>query len=188
MQPVITPPVRPVGSTLLVATPRLEDPNFARAVILMLEHGGAGSLGVVLNRTSDTPVAEVLPSWGERAPGGELVRLGGPVEPDALLAVAVTMGPSEGCTPVGADLALVDLDMDPLLMGPTVATVRFFAGYAGWGPGQLGAELQQGAWWVFPSRPGDLDLQAPSMWSVVVGRQRSPAALLSRYPDHPSEN
>ncbi len=187
MHPVVTPPARPVGSTLLVATPRLEDPNFARTVVLMLEHGGAGSLGVVVNRPSDTPVAEVLPEWAERMPPGAAVRLGGPVESDALLAVAATSGPAEGCTPVGSHLALVDLDMDPGHLQPSVVPV-VFAGYAGWGPGQLGAELQQGAWWVFPSLPGDLEIDTPPMWSVVVGRQRSPAALLSRYPDQPWEN
>src|SRR3989442_5701458 len=73
---------------LLVATPPLVDPNFDRTVILLLEHGDEGALGIVLNRPSDTVLATVLPEWCDHASAPGVVFSGGPVAPEAVIAFA----------------------------------------------------------------------------------------------------
>ena len=70
----------PSKSRLLVATPRLDDPNFRRAVVLVVEHNDEGSIGVVLNRPSPLAVADVLPGWGERVGSDVHLLVGGRIE------------------------------------------------------------------------------------------------------------
>src|SRR6266700_3305091 len=77
-----------VRGRLLVATPTLYDPNFFRSVVLVLEHGEEGALGVVLNRPSETAVGESLPGWNPVASDPGVVFVGGPVSPDAAIGVA----------------------------------------------------------------------------------------------------
>ena len=81
----------PTAGDLLVATPRLTDPNFERAVVYVIVHGRAGTLGVVINRESDTPCADAVPRWATRFAEGAVVGLGGPVEPQGLLALGATL-------------------------------------------------------------------------------------------------
>ena len=185
---IVTPISSPHKSRVLVATPRLDDPNFRRAVVLMIEHSSEGSLGLVLNRPSVLPVGDVLPSWGERLGPEAHVHIGGPVEPDALLAVAAAQPDHAGCTPINGCLALVDLGADPFSFSEQVVDVMLFSGYAGWGPRQLDAELAEGAWWVFDSDPLDLRADPGDLWHDVLSRQRSAAALLANHPDDPTWN
>ncbi len=188
VQRVVTPVRAPTRSRLLVATPRLEDPNFDRTVVLMIEHDDEGSVGVVLNRPSPLAVSDVLPRWGVRCGEDARVRIGGPVEPEAMLALAAA-GPDEaGCRPIGGRLALVDLSVDPAELSESIDPIAVFTGYAGWGPGQLDFELREGAWWVFDSRPTDLSPDTDDLWREVLVRQRSPATLLRDHPDDPALN
>ena len=85
---LVTPTMEPQRGSLLVATPQLEDPNFRRSVVLMIEHGFEGSLGVVLNRPSTTSLDGVLPGWALTTGSPSRIFSGGPVQPDALLALA----------------------------------------------------------------------------------------------------
>ncbi|GAA2091203.1 hypothetical protein GCM10009801_56760 [Streptomyces albiaxialis] len=258
---------------LLVATPVLADPNFDRAVVLLLDHDEEGSLGVVLNRPTPVDVSDILEPWAALAGEPGVVFQGGPVSLDAALGVAVVptggvgrtraaapradldtadgadraypgqgggdrpgrAGRGEGAEGTegaertegtegsdagegraeedgpegrgqgadgrdGADgplgwrrvhgaIGLVDLEAPPELLAAELGSLRIFAGYAGWGPGQLEDELSEGAWYVVESEPGDVSSPAPEgLWRSVLRRQRSELALVATYPDDPSLN
>ncbi|WP_171171023.1 YqgE/AlgH family protein [Streptomyces sp. I05A-00742] len=196
---------------LLVATPALADPNFDRAVVLLLDHDEEGSLGVVLNRPTPVGVGDILASWAALAGEPGVVFQGGPVSLDSALGVAVVPGdapdqdvppaddPATGSRsrpgdPIGwrrvhGAIGLVDLEAPPELLGPAVGSLRIFAGYSGWGPGQLEDELVEGAWYVVESEPGDVSSPDPSrLWRAVLRRQRNELAMVATYPDDPSLN
>lgn len=178
---------------LLVAAPALVDPNFARAVVLVLEHTEDGALGVVLDRPSDTPLAEALPAWAHRSAAPAVVFVGGPVSPTA--AIALAHGPAEpgpGWAPTLGGLGTVDLSADPaeVATGDLVeGSVRVFAGFSGWGVGQLEAEVAEGAWFVVDRLDGDTTCARPEdLWRVVLARQPMPLRLLATYPPDPTLN
>lgn len=182
---------------LLVATPRLADPNFERSVVLLLDHDAQGSLGVVLNRPTPVGVGDVLQPWAALAGRPQVVFQGGPVSLDSALGLAVVPGgPRTGGTTellgwrrVHGAIGLVDLEAPPELLAAELGSLRIFAGYSGWGPGQLEKELTEGAWYVVESEPGDVSSPAPEkMWRSVLRRQRSELAMVATYPDDPSLN
>ncbi|WBB59060.1 YqgE/AlgH family protein [Streptomyces sp. WMMC500] len=183
---------------LLVATPALTDPNFTRTVVLLLDHDEEGSLGVVLNRPTPVGVSDVLRDWADLAGDPGVVFQGGPVSLDSALGLAVVPGDqgggSSGEGPLGwrrvhGAIGLVDLDAPPELLAAELGTLRIFAGYAGWGPGQLEEELDDGAWYVVESEPGDVSSPAPEgLWRAVLRRQRGELAMVATYPDDPSLN
>ncbi|MCM2575789.1 YqgE/AlgH family protein [Streptomyces meridianus] len=182
---------------LLVATPALADPNFDRAVVLLLDHDEEGSLGVVLNRPTPVEVHDILEPWAGLAGEPGVVFQGGPVSLDSALGVAVVPGdngeqPEDG--PLGwrrvhGAIGLVDLEAPPELLAAELGSLRIFAGYAGWGPGQLEGELVEGAWYVVDSEPGDVSSPDPSrLWRAVLRRQRNELAMVATYPDDPLLN
>jgi putative transcriptional regulator len=183
--------------SLLVATPVLEDPNFRRTVILVVEHEAAeGTLGVVLNRPTDVPVDRVLDSWSELVTGPSVVFKGGPVAPTSALAIGLVPGDAE---PLGwhaldgaaavSRLGLVDLDAPPDLLAPAIDRLRVYAGYAGWAPGQLKAEIDEGAWYVVAAEPADAFAGQPEgLWAGVLRRQGGEMAFTATFPDDPSQN
>ncbi|MFH9067852.1 YqgE/AlgH family protein [Streptomyces alboflavus] len=176
---------------LLVATPALSDPNFDRAVVLLLDHDEEGSLGVVLNRPTPVDVADILDGWGDLAGTPGVVFQGGPVSLDSALGVAVIPGEDGplGWRRVHGAIGLVDLEAPPELLASALGSLRIFAGYAGWGPGQLEDELVEGAWYVVESEPGDVSSPDPErLWRAVLRRQRSELAMVATYPDDPSLN
>ncbi|MET9252134.1 YqgE/AlgH family protein [Streptomyces sp. NPDC003717] len=180
---------------LLVATPALADANFERAVVLLLDHDEEGSLGVVLNRPTPVGVGDILEGWAELAGEPGVVFQGGPVSLDSALGVAVVPGESStDAAPIGwrrvhGAIGLVDLEAPPELLAPAVGALRIFAGYAGWGPGQLEDELAEGAWYVVESEPGDVSSPFPQrLWREVLRRQRGELAMIATYPDDPSLN
>jgi putative transcriptional regulator len=184
----------PTGSLrghLLVATPPLVDPNFDRSVVLMLEHGEDGALGIVLNRPSETNLDDVLPEWHAYASAPAVVFAGGPVAPDAVIALARgTLDPDEaGLVPIIDDLGTVDLGRDPDDLTGTLDYLRVFVGYAGWAPGQLESELERNAWFVVDLLRDDPFVTAPSrMWHDVLRRQRGPVAMFAHFPDDATAN
>ncbi|MDG9704287.1 YqgE/AlgH family protein [Streptomyces sp. DH37] len=176
---------------LLVATPALTDPNFDRAVVLLLDHDEEGSLGIVLNRPTPVDVGDVLEPWAALAGEPGVVFQGGPVSLDAALGVAVIPGAEGplGWRRVHGAIGLVDLEAPPELLAAELGSLRIFAGYAGWGPGQLENELEEGAWYVVESEPGDVSAPDPErLWRDVLRRQRSELAMVATYPDDPSLN
>ena len=182
---------------LLVATPVLADPNFRRTVILVVEHEAAeGTLGVVLNRPTDVPVDRVLDAWSDLVTGPSVVFKGGPVAPNSALAIGLVPGDAE---PLGwhaldgaaaiSRLGLVDLDAPPDLLAPAINRLRVYAGYAGWSPGQLRAEIDEGAWYVVPAEPADAFAGEPEgLWADVLRRQGGEIAFTATFPDDPSQN
>jgi putative transcriptional regulator len=177
---------------LLVSTPGLSDPNFDRTVVLVLEHDPDGALGLVLNRPSDTPVEDVLPSWHEIASDPPIVFAGGPVDGSAAICLGSTrpgVTSSPAIQVITPTLGVVDLESDPALLGADVAFVRIFAGYAGWGGGQLDEEVEAGGWFVLDSLPGDPFTGSPAaLWRTVLRRQGGRLALFSTYPGDPVHN
>jgi putative transcriptional regulator len=121
---------------------------------------------------------------------------GGPVAPNSALALAMVPGKDE---PVGwraldgapalARLGLLDLDTPPRLLAPAITSLRVYAGYSGWSPGQLEAEIDEGAWYVLTAQPGDVFAADPDrLWRQVLRRQDGDMAFLATYPDDPSQN
>lgn len=182
---------------LLVATPMLGDPNFRRTVVLVVEdEPEEGTLGVVLNRPTKVPVGRVLEPWTDLVSNPSVVFRGGPVAPNSALGLASVPGQEE---PVGwraldpsalpSRVGLIDLDTPPQLVAGGIASFRVFAGYAGWGPGQLQAEIDEGAWYVLSADPADVfDPQPEQLWRAVLRRSGGALALVATYPDDPSLN
>lgn len=175
---------------LVVASPAMLDPNFRRTVVLLIEHGEEGALGVVLNRATEMPVGEPLPAWHDHAAEPAVVFVGGPVQRGSAICLgrSTTAIRSPGWAPVFDAIGTVDLN-DPPAEIPDVAQVRVFAGHAGWGPLQLEDEMDEGAWVVCDADPADvLDPEPDLMWDRVVERQPGVVALLTRFPPDPDLN
>jgi putative transcriptional regulator len=186
-----------LAGRLLVATPVLADPNFRRTVVLIVEHETAdGTLGVVLNRPTEVPVGQVLEPWTDLVTGPQVVFKGGPVAPNSALALAIVPGEDEPLgwhpldgSPAMSRLGLVDLDAPPRLISEAIASLRVYAGYAGWGPGQLQAEIDEGAWYVVPAEPADAFFAEPErLWPAVLRRQGGDMAFMATFPDDPDQN
>lgn len=176
---------------LLVATPQLIDPQFARGVILVLDHDDEGALGVVINRPSELPLVSVLPGWAEVVAEPPMIFSGGPVSRDSALAVGLAFGdgPGEGFKHLIGDYGLVDLDAEPRDVLPDLVGVRVFSGYAGWGTGQLEAEIEEGSWYVVSAVATDLLNPAPAgLWRSVLRRQPGELAFVATFPDDPTMN
>ena len=181
-----------VAGELLVAAPHLADPNFRRAVVLLLNRDDDGALGVVLNRPLDAGVDAVLPDWHDVVSQPATLFQGGPVGLDGALAVATMLPGADrypGVTRVAGPFGVVDLDADPEEGGRAITGMRVFAGYAGWGPGQLEAEIADGDWFVLPADPADVVTPAPeALWRRVPRRQGGAMAIISTFPQGPSLN
>ena len=193
----MTPGRQLVAGQLVVATPQLGDPNFAKTVVLLLRADpDDGALGLVLNRPTGTDVAEVLPQWADLAASPPAVFRGGPVQP----AAAICLGRGRpGGTAVSSfarleglpdgSLGTVDLDCAPHELQAAVSEVRLFAGYAGWAAGQLESEVDEGAWWVLDALPADaFAVQPDLLWKQVLLRQGPPIAFAASYPPDPALN
>jgi putative transcriptional regulator len=187
----VTPGDSTVGQ-LLIAEPLLGDPNFERSVVLMIEHNDDGALGVVLNRPTDLEVDAVLGEWVDLAASPPVLYMGGPVEQNGVLALGRRAGADvkvPGWTLVLGDVGTVDLHLEPHELAGGLEGIRFFAGYSGWGGGQLEAELAEGAWLVVPAVADDVFAPDPdTMWRSVLRRQRGKVSMLADFPAHPSLN
>ena len=185
----------PTKGRLLIATPPLEDPNFDRTVIYVLEHHDEGALGLVLNRPSPEELGDALRAWTAMQSDPSTVFVGGPVEPDALIAIARMRESAGGAVdpehlaPLSGDLASADLAADPDDVMPSISALRVFRGYAGWGPGQLEGEIESGAWLVLDPEPTDLFTGEPDeLWRAVLRRQPGRLSWLAMAPDDLNAN
>jgi putative transcriptional regulator len=173
---------------LLIAGPSLLDPNFWRTVVLVGEHSEEGALGVVLNRSSETPVEEALPELTLLAEDLGAVHVGGPVQPSAVVVLADFVDPDAAEALVLDSVGFLPSEVEPDALGE-LRRARVYAGYAGWGPGQLDGELEEGSWIVEPARPEDVFTDDPeSLWSEVLRRKGGPFAVLAAMPPDPSLN
>ena len=173
---------------LLIASPALQDPNFARTVVLITEHNDEGAMGVVLNRPSETAVAEVTPELEPVAEDGPIF-IGGPVQPQALVVLAEFADPAAAAWIVAADVGFVAAETDRDELESAVRRGRGYAGYSGWGAGQLEAELSEEAWIVEAPLPAELFPDDPEdLWHDVLARKGGQYALIARMPEDPSLN
>jgi putative transcriptional regulator len=174
---------------LLIAGPDLVDPNFHRTVVLIADHGDEGAMGVVLNRRSDTPVAEAIPDLADLVDPEEYVHVGGPVQPSGVVVLAEFEDPDAAAATVLGDVGFVAADTDMAQLPDLTRRVRVFAGISGWGPGQLESELERDDWIVEPADRADLFSEQPEhLWSAVLERKGGRYALVARMPDDPSMN
>jgi putative transcriptional regulator len=186
----------PRAGRLLVASPTLVDPNFARTIVLLLDIDDDGVLGVVLNRPSEVPVGEVLEPWADVVGAPRVLFRGGPVGTDSALAVARLADEGQpadeqpvGWRPLFEGTGLVDLDAPSEVIVPALRGMRIYAGYAGWSVGQLDAEIAEGAWYVVPGERRDVFNSDPAdLWQQVLRRQPAPLAWLATYPADPTQN
>jgi putative transcriptional regulator len=176
---------------LLIAGPALLDPNFLRTVVLITEHTEDGAMGLVLNRPSTSTVADAIPDLDWLADPGAPLMVGGPVAPTGVIVLAEWNDPSHAVVLVEPDLGFVPGDLgDTDAVATAVRRARVFAGHAGWGPGQLEAELEEDdAWIVEPPRREEVFTEDPEgLWAAVLKRKGRRFALLSTMPLDPSLN
>lgn len=180
---------------LLVATPVLEDPNFDRTVIYVVEHHDEGALGLILNRPSTESLNDPLDGWVSAQTEPAHVFSGGPVELDALIALARVGSEirrsseedddeSSYLAPLAGDIASADLAADPALVVGSISALRVFRGYSGWESGQLEAEIESGSWIVLDSETSDVFTADPDeLWRSVLRRQPGRLGWLANVPD-----
>lgn len=142
-------PARLRPGLFLYAAPGIADSRFAEAVVLLVEHGPEGSMGLVVNRPTEMPLREALPAVAEAKGSPLRIHWGGPVKPEAILALVRASRPSAGVKTVLEEVHLTgDLaDVRAALPGPDAAgRLRVYTGYTGWTPGQLATEVRAGVW------------------------------------------
>lgn len=183
-------PVSSLRGQLLVASPSLLDPNFRRSVVLVAEHSEEeGAMGLVLSRPSGTTVVEAVPLLEPLVEPGAVVHVGGPVESSSVLVLAEFEDPDDAAAVVFDGVGFMSADADPDSLAPVTLRARVFAGYAGWGAGQLESELEEESWLVLDPEASDIFApDAADLWSTVLHRQGGALALLARMPPDPSMN
>jgi putative transcriptional regulator len=176
----------PAAHRLLVAAPSLGDPNFFRTVVFLIEHDDTGTVGVIINRPSHTPVGQILPDWQDVMSEPAVVFNGGPVQRDGALGLGRLAGSADagpGLRAVSGGLALVDLDGAADEVAVRAQSLRVFAGHSGWLVGQLEVEILAGGWFVIQGGLDDVFSESPgTLWRRVLRRQPAPLSLLSTYP------
>lgn len=171
---------------LLISKPSLPDPNFDGTITFLLEHGDDGALGVVINRPSELAIADAFPLWASSAPDPAVVFAGGPVERSSMIVLGAS-STEDGPLPLG--LHSVDLDEGTPPRTDGVDRIRVFAGYAGWGAGQLEEEIGRGAWWTAASSLDDVFVgEPPALWRAVMRREGGELRWFENYPADPSMN
>ena len=169
---------------LLVATPGMLDANFAQTVVLAMRTDDGGPLGVILNRPSTVELRSLYPERTEIANRRDLVFLGGPVQPDALLfAFRSFRKPLKGLF-VADDIYISGFSevFTEILKHPEDADQqRFFSGYSGWAAGQLEDEIAQGGWYVlrFDAR-AVFDMNPLTMYRELLERAAAPRIEATR--------
>jgi putative transcriptional regulator len=173
---------------LLLASPALFDPTFRRTVVLVTEHNDEGAAGLVLNRPSETSVADALPDLLPLVEDEERVYVGGPVQESSVLVLAEFDDPEDAAMLVVDDVGFVPADGDFDLIAAATRRVRVFAGYAGWGPGQLEAELEESSWIVEPSAGELFPEPEDDLWGRVLRSRGGVYRVVAMMPEDPSVN
>jgi putative transcriptional regulator len=167
---------------LLVASPSLSDPNFHQTVLLIIEHGGRGTVGLILNRSTNVLVSEVLPDLTVLKGTRYRLFAGGPVERTQLVLLFRLKSPYPD-TRLIVDGVYVGTPrvLERIMAQPKSSeTFRAFAGLAGWAPGQLDYEMLQGSWGVLPSDTFNIfDKDPATLWPDSITRLQAPRAISS---------
>ncbi|HTZ87039.1 MAG TPA: YqgE/AlgH family protein [Solirubrobacteraceae bacterium] len=174
---------------LLLASPALHDPNFERSVVLIGVHSEQGAMGVVLNRPSEVTVGEAAPQLEQAVEESERVFVGGPVQPSSIVFLAEFLDPDPAGVLVLGRIGFPAPDAELQELARATGRVRVFAGFAGWGEGQLEAEIADGDWISQAALPEDVFTELPEqLWSDVLTRKGGSYALVARMPPDPSVN
>ena len=173
---------------LLLSNATLFDPNFRRTVVLIGHHDEDGAVGVVLNRPLGVPVDAAVPPLSDLVAAGEELFEGGPVQPDAAVVIAEFTDPERASLVAFGAIGFLPDEMDTDDRD-AIVRARIFAGYSGWGPGQLEEELAEDAWLVTDATEADVFTPEPErLWERVVRRLGPGYALLQTMPIDPSAN
>ncbi len=176
-----------LSGQLLIAGPDLWDPNFRRTVVLIARHDDDGAVGVVLNRTAEATVGDAAPALAELVGPDDPLFLGGPVQPQAAVVLAEFEHPENVDVVAFGSIGFL-VDEDPGGVGG-ILRARVFAGHAGWGAGQLEAEMEEDSWIAEPALPGDVFTPDPDrLWSHVLRRKGGQYRMLSTMPFDPAMN
>lgn len=176
---------------LLIAMPNLHDPNFARTVTYICEHGEHGAMGIVINRPTDLRLADVLQHMqiegGMGAAGEQIVYLGGPVEEERGFVLHTHTEPWDSTLAVNGEISITtsrDI-LEAMARGEGPEHTLVALGYAGWGAGQLEREMQQNAWLSGPVDQSILfELPADQRWEAAAGLLGVDLHLLSTDAGH----
>lgn len=182
----------PATGELLVSTSGGTGEFFDQSVVLLLDCDAEGALGVTLNKLATTALEAVLPEWCGLVAPPRVLFAGGPVSPNGAVCVAKLHNPDEeppGWRQVVGDIGLLHLDTPVEIAAGGYTDLRIYAGYSGWAPGQLDAELERGLWFRLPSRDEDIFTADPAgLWRRVLRRGGGTPALLSTWPKDPQLN
>ncbi|HET7476476.1 MAG TPA: YqgE/AlgH family protein [Dermatophilaceae bacterium] len=182
----------PVPGDLLVASAMLADGVFNQTVVLVLDFDEDGALGVILNEIAQTPLDAVLPDWVGAVSEPKLLFHGGPVSPNGAICLASVVAKGEeppGWRPLFDNVGLLHLDTPIEIVAGAYQDLRIFAGYAGWGAGQLQAELAAGMWHVVEATYEDVFGSQPlELWRTVLRRQPGELAFFSTWVEDPQLN
>lgn len=174
--------------SLLISSGGLFDPNFRHTVVLVCEHSPEGALGLVLTRPSEVRVVDAIPPFAPVVGDDALVFIGGPVQPQAALMLADVEHPDLAGITVMGSIGLLSGEMDDTVISG-IRRARVFAGYSGWGGGQLEEELARDDWILEPALPHDVFTDHPDrLWADVLARKGGDFSLLARMPFDPSAN
>jgi putative transcriptional regulator len=179
--------VESLRGKLLLSSPSLVDPNFRKTVVLIAHHDEDGAMGLVLSRPSEVSAVEAVPLL-EGLPGAQgPVFVGGPVQPQAFMVLAEFDDVDDSVAPIFDHVGFMSADAEPETL--SIQRVRLFAGYAGWGAGQLEAELEEPAWIVVEAEPTDPFADDPeALWREAVGRAGGSVSLMQNMPYDPGLN
>jgi len=172
---------------LLISSPRLVDPNFRRTVVLIAQHDEHGAMGLVLTRQSDMLIADAVPELADLPGADGVVHVGGPVQPEAIMALAEFDDRDDAIAPVVGSVGFVAAEASVEEL--SIRRVRVFAGYSGWGAGQLEEELDELSWIVAAAEPDDAFADDPDeLWRTVLQRKGGKFALIASMPFDPTLN
>jgi putative transcriptional regulator len=178
-----------LAGQLLLASPSLLDPNFVRTVVLIGIHSEDGAMGVVLNRPSTVTVGEAVPQLQDVIGALETVFVGGPVQSSSVVFLAEFLDPTLAGMLILGRIGFPAPEASVEQLAQATARRRVFAGHAGWGRGQLDAEIAGGDWIAHPAQPEDVFTDVPQeLWSRVLTRMGGSYALIARMPVDPSVN
>jgi putative transcriptional regulator len=165
---------KPAKGKFLVASRQLLDPNFSQTVVLLIDYQEHGAMGLIINRPSELKLSEALPEMQELQQRPDTIYLGGPVARNQLLLLIRTASPPEGSQQVFADIYLTSSPtvIERMIKDSKVEErFRLYAGYAGWGAGQLDNEIAMGGWHVMRADVETVfDRSAPEIWPDLIYR------------------
>jgi len=179
----------------LIAGKRLRDTNFYKTVVLMVEHGSEGAMGLVVNRPSSITVAHALSKHFQIPDTDDLVYVGGPVEPSALFILHNASEFDENETAVipglyvGSSAEVFETIIRASAEGNADLSFRIFSGCSGWAPGQLEGELERGDWYQQPATSDMLFLEDPyEVWDRLLLKVYESNRILPDAPNNPEWN